>query len=146
MPPYQNCKACQNWLMLLRIIVDFKHSMNSNLHMNGYNGTQSLKAPSNNKYLLKIKPGKNYQRCIWCINYGAQQELKKIVGCNSSTEQPIPSSLEPEQECNFDSSRSLEVWKLYGDECLDFFMPVKNRSPYQILNNVINNEKNSEAM
>ncbi|RGB36488.1 hypothetical protein C1646_741713 [Rhizophagus diaphanus] len=48
--------------------------------MDGNNGTPSLEAPRNNKCLLEIKPGKNYQRCIWCINYGAQQESKGTDG------------------------------------------------------------------
>lgn len=29
---------------------------------------------------------------------------------------------------------------------MDFFIPVKNRSPYQVSNNIINNEKNSRAI
>ncbi|GBB86190.1 hypothetical protein RclHR1_12630008 [Rhizophagus clarus] len=114
--------------------------------MDGNNGTPSLEAPSNNKCLLEIKPGKNYQRCIWCINYGAQQESKGTVGCNPSTERPISSSSEPGWECDSDSSGILGVRELRGDECLDFFMPVENGSPYQVSNNVINNGGDSGAM
>jgi len=36
-----------------------------NLSIDKYNGTQSLEVSSNNKRLLEIKPGKDYQRCIW---------------------------------------------------------------------------------
>src|SRR5581483_2746245 len=116
------------------------------LSMDRYNRTQSLEVPSKNKRLLEIKPGKNHQRCIWCNNYGAQQESKGTVGCNPSTERPIPSSSEPGWECDFNSRGKLGVRELRGDECLDFFMPVENRSPYQVSNNNIKNGGNSGAM
>jgi len=40
----------------------------------------------------------------------------------------------------------LGVRELRGDECLDFFVPVENRSPYQVSNSVINNGGNKGAM
>src|SRR4051812_39482265 len=53
-----------------------------NLSMDNYNGTQSLEASNSNKRLLEIKPGKDYQSCIWCVNYGLQRETKGSVDCN----------------------------------------------------------------
>ncbi|RGB30287.1 hypothetical protein C1646_765514 [Rhizophagus diaphanus] len=75
-----------------------------------------------------------------------QQESKGTVGCNLSTERPIPSSSEPGWECDSNSREKLGVQELRGDECLDFFMPMENRSSYQVLNNNIKNGGNSRAI
>ncbi len=100
-----------------------------NLSMDNYNEAQSQILSSNNQCLLKIKPGKDYHRCIWCINHSLQQETKESIDCNLTRERTIPSSLGPEWKCD-SNSRTLGVRELRGDECLDFFMSVENRSLY----------------
>jgi hypothetical protein len=117
-----------------------------NLSMDNYNGTQSLEASNNNKPLLEIKPGKDYKRCIWCISYSLQQETKESVGCNPTRERQISFFPRPGRECDSNSRETLGVQELRGDECLVFFMPVEDRSPYQVSNSVINNGKNNGAM
>src|SRR2546430_1256575 len=83
-----------------------------NLSMDKYNGTQLLEASSSNKRLLEIKPGKDHQRCIWCINYSKQQETKESIDCNPTGERPIPSSSGPGWECDSNSRETLGVREL----------------------------------
>ncbi|CAG8629844.1 3341_t:CDS:2, partial [Paraglomus brasilianum] len=81
------------------------------------------------------------------IKISLQRETKGLVDCIPTRERPIPSSSRPGWECD-SNSRTLGVRELRGNECLDFFMPVENRSPYQVSNSVINNGGigNNEAM
>src|SRR6266498_801442 len=94
-----------------------------NLSMDNYNEAQSQILSSNNQCLLKIKPGKDYHRCIWCINHSLQQETKESIDCNLTRERTIPSSLGPEWKCD-SNSRTLGVQESCEDECLDFFMQI----------------------
>jgi hypothetical protein len=58
-------------------------------------------------------------------------------------EQLSPSSLESAWKCN-PKIRDLKVWELYGNECLDFFIPIEIRSSDS--NNISTQQRNKETM
>src|SRR5437762_3481641 len=94
-----------------------------NLSMDNYNGTQSQKATIHSQHFLENKPGKDYQSCIWCINYSLQSERQGTIMYTPARERPLPSS--SGSVWKGDSyTRRLGVRELLGDECLDLFMPM----------------------
>src|SRR5438270_8066366 len=94
----------------------------SSLSMDNHNERQMQKSSSNNQCLLEVKSERDYQRCIWCINFNSQFEKKG---------QQLTPSLKSEWR----------VQELSGDECLDFFILAQTRSSNQI--NQISNNINS---
>ena len=57
-----------------------------NLSMDNYNGTQSRQATSSSQRFLEIEPGKDYQLCIWCINYSLQFGRQGRFTCTPARE------------------------------------------------------------
>jgi len=113
--------------------------------MDNYNGTQSPETSNNHKRLLEIIPRKD-KRCVWCISYSLQQGRKEAVGYNPTSERQIPSSSGQGRECDSNSRGTLGVRELRGDECLDFYIPVEDKSSHQFSNTVIKNGGNDGAM
>jgi hypothetical protein len=118
----------------------------SDLSLDNYNGTNSRNEANNYKRLLEgVKTGKDYQPCIWCINYSSRLGRQKQIVQNPIKERQIPSSSRSTWECDSESRR-LAVWELLGDECLDLFMPVDARSGNHVSNNISTEKKNNGIM
>ena len=88
--------------------------------MDNYNGIKSQKVINNSQHLLEIRPEKDYQPCIWCINYSLQLERQERFVCNPKKEQQILFSSGSVLK-NGSETRKLGVQELLGNECLDFF-------------------------
>ncbi|GES77556.1 hypothetical protein GLOIN_2v1582480 [Rhizophagus clarus] len=97
-----------------------------NLSIDNYNG-KSQKLSNNDQNFLKVEPGKNYRRCIWCINFSFHPKEKERIIFNLKSKRPIPSSLGPEWKCD-SISRNVNIWQLHRDECLNYLMSAYNRS------------------
>src|SRR5581483_12451722 len=65
----------------------------SNLSVDNYN-RQLQKSSKNDQCLLEVEPGKNYRRCIWCVNFSSYQEKKERISFNPNRERQTPFSLE----------------------------------------------------
>lgn len=112
--------------------------------MNNYNSKQSQKLSNNNQCYLKIKPGEDDKRCIWCVNFSLQN-YKKTNSFTLTKEQPTPSPTETKWKDDF-KDRRVGIWELCGNECLDFLMPVQSRSSNQVLNNINSVKRSNVAM
>ena len=115
------------------------------LSMDNHNRTSTQNEASNNKRLLEVKTGKGYQPCIWCINYSSRQGRQERIMPNPTKERQIPSSSRSTWECG-SKTRSMAVWELLGDECLDLFMSVDARSGNQVSNNISTEKNNNGTM
>jgi hypothetical protein len=116
-----------------------------NLSMDNYDGTKSQKATNNSQRLLEIRPGKDCQPCVWCINFSLQRERQRKFVCNPAKVRQIPSSSGSIWECGSKSNK-LGVRELLGNECLDLLMPVETRSSNQLYNNIITQKRINGTM
>jgi hypothetical protein len=110
--------------------------------MDNYNSEQSQSLSNNNQRFLEIKPGEDYQRCIWCISYVSHKGKESFI---TTKERPTPSSSGSKWRCNF-KDRRVGIRELRGDECLDFLMPAQTRSPNQVSNDKNPLERNNATM
>ena len=111
--------------------------------MNNYND-KSQQTSNSNQCFLQSRPGEYYQRCIWCVNFGSSRRDKKKNSFILTNEQPIPFSSR-KWRCNF-KDRTVRIQELCGDECLDFLIPVQNRSFNQNSNNIDSDKRSNVAM
>ncbi|GES83309.1 hypothetical protein GLOIN_2v1673015 [Rhizophagus clarus] len=74
-----------------------------NLSMDNYDGTKSQKTTKNNQHLPEIRPGKDYQPCIWCINYSLQSGRQGRVMYTPASERPLSSSSGSVWKCDSES-------------------------------------------
>ncbi|CAG8614290.1 7224_t:CDS:2 [Funneliformis caledonium] len=109
------------------------------------NNGKSQKLSNNDQRLLEVEPGKNYRRCIWCINFSSHREKKERISFNPNRKRPTPFPSGPEWSRD-PISRNVDVRELRGDECLDYFMSVQNRSPNQNSNRISSEKSSSTAM
>ena len=118
-----------------------------NLSMDKNNGTQSQTLSNNDQCLLEAKSesGKDYWRCLWCIDFRQQTGKKDRIDFSSTNERPISSSSGPEWESG-SISRKLGVRELRGDECLDFFMSDQSGSPNKVSNHINSFRRSNVAM
>ena len=100
----------------------------SSLSMDNYNERQMQKSSSNDQCLLEVKSERDYQRCIWCINFNSQFERKG--------QQLLTPSLKS----------GWRVQEFCGDECLDFFISAQTKSSNQISNNINSRNKSNINM
>src|SRR5204862_2687616 len=110
--------------------------------MDNYND-ESQQTSNSNQCFLESRPGEDYQRCIWCVNFSSQRDKEK----NSfipTNERPIPFSSGTKWRCDF-KDRKVAIRELCGDECLDFLMPVQNRSSNQDLINIDSVKRSSNV-
>jgi hypothetical protein len=117
----------------------------STLSMDNDNRTSMQKSANNNQHLLENKSGKDYQPCIWCINYSSQLGRQDKIAPNPTKEQRIPSSSGSIQKCGSETRR-LGVRELLGDECLDSFMLVDTRSGNHVSNSISTWKKHKVSM
>jgi hypothetical protein len=117
----------------------------STLSMDNNNRTNTQKSANNNQHLLKNKSGKDYQPCIWCINYSFRLGQQEKIVPNSTKERQISSSLKSIQKCGSETKR-LGVWELLGDECLDSFILVDTRSGNHVSNSISTWKNNKGSM
>ena len=92
-------------------------ALKPNLSMDNYNRTQLQKATSHSQCFLKIKPERDYQLCIWCINYSLQSERQGMIICIPAKEWSLPSPPESVWKCDSET-RVLGVWELCGDRLI----------------------------
>ncbi|CAG8450859.1 6011_t:CDS:1 [Funneliformis caledonium] len=91
---------------------------------------QSQNSSNSNQCFLEIKPGEDYQRCIWCINFRSLKDKEKH-SFTPTKERSTPSSSETKWRCDF-KDRRVGIRELCGDECLDFLIPVQTSFPNQV--------------
>ncbi|RIA82494.1 hypothetical protein C1645_862497 [Glomus cerebriforme] len=136
---YRNPRGCS--LLLKTGEISFLASRTT-LLMNNYDG-ESKQTSNSNQRFLKSRPGENYKHCIWCVSFSSQKD-KGRSSFILTKHRPIPFSSE-RWSYNFNYSK-VGIRELCGDECLDFLMPVQNRSSNQDLNNIDSDKRSNVTM
>ncbi|RGB31096.1 hypothetical protein C1646_817563 [Rhizophagus diaphanus] len=113
--------------------------------IDNYDG-KSQKFSNNDQRLLEVEPGKNYRRCIWCINVSTHRGKEDRISFTLNGKRPTPFSSEPEWSRDPISRNVVGVRELRGDECLDCFVSVQNGSPNQNSNSISSERRSSVAM
>jgi hypothetical protein len=94
---------------------------------------------------LEVEPGENYSRCVWCINFSSHRGKKETISFNPKKKRPTSVSSGSKWRCD---SKDIKVGirELFGDECLDIFMPIQTRPPNKFSNDINSLGKNNIAM
>jgi hypothetical protein len=112
--------------------------------MDKYNG-ESQQTSNSNQWFLESRPGEDYRRCIWYVNFSSQKD-KERNSFITTNERPIPFSSGTKWRCDSRDRKEVVIQELCGNECLDFLMPVQTRSPDQVSNNINSLKRSNVAM
>ncbi|RIA83418.1 hypothetical protein C1645_743067 [Glomus cerebriforme] len=111
--------------------------------MDNYDG-EPQQTSNSSQCFLESKPGEDYQRCVWCVNFSSQRD-KERNGFILTNDRPIPFSSGIKWRSDF-KDRKVGIWKLRGNECMDFLVPTQNRSSNQDSNNIDSVKSSNIAM